>query len=236
MEERRSCTRWQIHKESWVKLDGALEYAACILNDINFKGMQVILKQHLSLDKFLKMHIMISRECCFDVEVWIAWHKRVMDAEVYGFCFTKIKDSDKEKFYHLLRSHFPQELHAQWFKGALEEKGYCMMENGTPEDKRIFSRSQVNYPLRFLDLNSNRESDASTQDISAKGIGMEMGEELLPNTPLEMWIDVPDKGQPFYTRGEVVWSKRINQGRFRAGISLQKADLMGMSRVLRATL
>lgn len=101
------------------------------------------------------------------------------------------------------------------------------------EDKRIFARFPVTFPLRFLDLDVNKEGDAQTQDISAKGIGLMTSRQLRPHTSLEMWLSIPDKGEPLYTRGEVVWSKRLEPDKYRAGVNLERADLMGMSRVLR---
>ncbi len=102
------------------------------------------------------------------------------------------------------------------------------------EDKRIFARFPVNLAMRFLDLFTNQEVQAEALDISAKGIGFITATELKPLTPLELWLKVPDKGDPFYTRGEVVWSEMIRPNQYRTGVNLERADLMGISRVLRA--
>jgi hypothetical protein len=101
-------------------------------------------------------------------------------------------------------------------------------------DKRIFARFPVKLSMRFLDLLANQETQALAQDISAKGIGFMAPTELKPLTPLELWLKVPDKGDPFYTRGEVVWSEMIGPNQYRTGVNLERADLMGISRVLRA--
>lgn len=100
------------------------------------------------------------------------------------------------------------------------------------EDKRVFARLPVNLTVKYLDLGSNTEGEAQTQDISAKGMGLATDRPLTPNSSLEMWLRVPDKGEPFYTRGEVVWSTDEDGG-YRAGINPERADLMGISRVLR---
>jgi hypothetical protein len=102
-------------------------------------------------------------------------------------------------------------------------------------DRRIFERIPVNLTLKFLYPNSDTEGLAQTQDISAAGIGLVTDRELLPRTPLEMWLQMPDKGEPLHTTGEVVWSKMIEPNKYRVGISLEKAELIGMSRVLRTT-
>ena len=108
------------------------------------------------------------------------------------------------------------------------------MQIAESEDKRIFARFPVRLSMRFLDLLSNREVQAQAMDVSAKGIGFMASTELKPLTPLELWLKVPDKGDPLYTRGEVVWSEMIGPNQYRTGVNLDRADLMGISRVLRA--
>ncbi|MFA5063703.1 MAG: PilZ domain-containing protein [Candidatus Omnitrophota bacterium] len=102
------------------------------------------------------------------------------------------------------------------------------------DDRRIFERFQARFPLRFIDPRASVEGSGETRDISAKGIGFMAKEELRLRTPLEIWLDVPDKGEPFYTRGEVAWSRMVNPSEYNIGVSLERADFMGMSRVLRA--
>jgi len=108
------------------------------------------------------------------------------------------------------------------------------MKIGESEDKRIFARFPVKLSMRFLDLLANQEMQAQAFDISAKGIGFVSTAEIKTQTPLELWLKVPDKGDPLYTRGEVVWSEMIGPNQFRTGVNLERADLMGISRVLRS--
>lgn len=100
-------------------------------------------------------------------------------------------------------------------------------------DRRTFERIPVNLPLKFSVPGLHKEGLVQTRDISAKGIGLLTDEELRPNTPLEMWLQIPDNGEPLYAAGKVAWSERLESDKYREGISLEKADLMGMSRVLR---
>lgn len=101
------------------------------------------------------------------------------------------------------------------------------------EDKRVFARFDADFPLRFLNLKENSEGRAQIKDISAKGIGFLAHEEVKFRTPLEMWLEIPDKCEPLYTRGEVIWSKMVAPNEYRVGVNLERADLMGMSRALR---
>ena len=107
------------------------------------------------------------------------------------------------------------------------------MQKTESKDRRLFERIPVERSLRFLAPRSNKAGLAQTQDISAQGIGLLTEKELLPRTPLEIWLHIPDKGEPLYTRGRVVWSKMVEPNRYKVGIGLEKVDLMGMSRVLR---
>ena len=101
------------------------------------------------------------------------------------------------------------------------------------EDRRIFARFKANFPIRFIDLKGNREGLAKVEDVSAKGVGFVVSEEMKKHTPLEIWLDIPDRGEPLYARGEVVWSKTLSSKAYRIGVNLERADLMGMSRILR---
>lgn len=103
------------------------------------------------------------------------------------------------------------------------------------DDRRIFARFAVEFPMKFLDLGENKEGEATTFDISANGIGIVTDEELQPRNPLELWLKMPDTGDSFYTRGEVVWSRMVDSNKYKAGIHLEHADLMGISRLLRST-
>jgi len=101
------------------------------------------------------------------------------------------------------------------------------------EDRRVFERINIRLPVRFLDPSSGREGKADTTDISANGLGLIINESLPTTTPLEMWLGIPDQHEPLYTRGEVVWSESLpGTGEQRVGVRLEKAELMGLARVL----
>ena len=102
------------------------------------------------------------------------------------------------------------------------------------DDRRVFERIPAKLDVRYLDVNSGKDGQAVTRDISAKGVGLVTSAALAARTPLELWLSVPDKGEPIYTRGEVAWSAPAAEGIYHTGINLERADLMGFSRVLRA--
>jgi len=107
------------------------------------------------------------------------------------------------------------------------------MKNNNSTDRRIFARIPITLPIRFLNSRRDEECQGDTVDVSANGIGLESKEKLSPQTPLEMWLDLPETASPFYTRGEVVWSSSKGEvDKQRLGVRLDKAELMGLAPVL----
>ena len=223
--EQRKFTRWQIHHQAKVQLEGALAPADCHLRDISFKGVGIVALPKLPVDTFLKLKLCLSQDCAFDVEVWIVWRKTIGNANSYGLYFSKISDSDKEKIYKFMLHNFSQLVYNRWW----ETKG----GGEAMEDRRIFARFKAQLPVMMLSLNQNKENTALASDFSAKGIGLVSNTEVAARTPVEMWLQIPDKGEPLYTRGEVVWTKKTEPNTFRVGVNLESADLMGLSRLLR---
>lgn len=228
MPERRCIIRWQTSNTAQIKLEGAESPIDCLIKDINYKGLQICLKARLPKDTHIKLKLVLNDEFSLEAEVWVAWHKSIDDINIYGFYFTRIKDSDKEKIYKFVYKYFPEQITRQWWGDLIEKKG-----GETMKDRRLFERFTAQFPIRFLAPDSNAEHQALTCDISAKGIGFISNEGLVAGTQLEMWIQIPDKGEPLYTRGQVVWSKISEPERYKTGVDLEKADLMGLSRCLR---
>ena len=100
-------------------------------------------------------------------------------------------------------------------------------------DRRAYQRIPIRLSLRYLDLDSNREGLAFTRDVSANGIGIFTVEELPSRTPLKIWLQIPDRSEPLYTEGKVVWSRMVEPDQYRAGVCLEKVDFMAMSRIIR---
>ena len=100
-------------------------------------------------------------------------------------------------------------------------------------DRRVFERICISLPLTLIDLDTNRELEARTCDVSAKGLGIVSNKSLASQDRLELWLHMPDEKDPLYTRGTVVWARPEEGGEQRIGVSLERAELMGMSRVFR---
>ncbi|MEW6101212.1 MAG: PilZ domain-containing protein [Candidatus Omnitrophota bacterium] len=110
------------------------------------------------------------------------------------------------------------------------------METLAFEDRRTFYRFGVNLPLRYRALNGKlrKRFIAETQNICADGLGIISNAELIPATPLEIWLDIPDDGEALHAKGEVVWARACPGNKFIVGISLKETDFMGISRLIYA--
>ena len=102
------------------------------------------------------------------------------------------------------------------------------------DERRIFERFKVDFPIKFIRKDDNREGRGRMIDISASGGGLIItAEELSPSVHLEMWLFIPDNHEPLYTNGRVIWTKKIKEDLYRAGVEFDKVDFMGVSRALR---
>lgn len=103
-----------------------------------------------------------------------------------------------------------------------------------PDDRRIFARIKLKVPLRFLDLHNNVYGKGETVDVSANGLGFVTQKQLPTNTPLEIWLDIPNCYEVFYTRGESVWTQlNEDDASQRVGVRLDKEEFMGLAQFLR---
>lgn len=213
-----------------MKLETSTVEAACQVKDLSYKGAKVAVGMKLPQDCAFKINLRLSEDCAMDLEVWVAWRKVISGVTHYGLYFSKIRDADKDKIYRFINAYYPGELKQRWWPGQEEAQ---KKEGGADmDDRRIFERFKKQFPARFID-DSGREGLAETLDVSAKGLGLLTRRQLQPAAALEVWVEVSDNKEPLYTRGEVVWSAAGQQG-YRAGVELEKADLMGISRFLRA--
>jgi hypothetical protein len=105
-------------------------------------------------------------------------------------------------------------------------------ENLRFQERRNFKRVPANLALRFCNLDANKWRLARTTDISAKGVSLITREEMLPQTSLDMWLHLPNEGDPLYARGEVVWSEPMAADKYKVGVRVDTGDFVGLSRII----
>lgn len=230
MKERRKLARWQVNQHAALKLEQAAKELFCQVRDINSRGAKITLNMKLPEDNAFRISLRLSENYTIDAEIWVAWRKVVNGSNHYGLFFSKIKDADKNKIYQFINMYRTNHSEQKPWLGAAEVE----KEKGGEEvnDHRIFERFRKEFSARFIGLDG-KERQAQTFDVSAKGLGLSTADGLEANTPLEIWLNVPNSTDPLYTRGQVVWSRLAGAGGYCSGVELEKADLMGMSRLLR---
>ena len=101
------------------------------------------------------------------------------------------------------------------------------------DERRTFARIDSRFPVKFLNTLDGSEGNAATVNISADGLGLVTNKNLVRSTPLELCLEIPDQHTPLYTKGEVVWvGPSGDLAQQRVGVHLEKAELMGIARVL----
>jgi len=99
----------------------------------------------------------------------------------------------------------------------------------------MFERFDVEFPVKFLNQNTNKEGAGKIINISADGGCMILTVEDLPfATPLELQLFIPDNKDPLKANGRVVWSKMLKDNVFMVGVQFQEVGFMGIARALRA--
>jgi len=101
----------------------------------------------------------------------------------------------------------------------------------------MFQRFNINIPVTFRSLDDKKiEGSGKIINVSAGGGGMVVTTKyLLPGTPLEMQLLIPDGRAPLNANGKVIWLKALptQDALFLAGIQFDKVDFMGIARALR---
>lgn len=231
MQEHRKLARWQVNQHAALKLEHATKELFCQIKDINSRGAKITLNTKLPDDQALKINLRLSENYAIEAEIWVAWRKVINGINHYGFFFSSIKDADKDKIYKFINMYSTDSSKQKPWLGTVEAE----QEKGDEDmnDHRIFERFQREFSARFIGLDG-KETQAKTFDVSAKGLGLSTVNRLESNTPLEIWLDVPHSTEPLYTRGQVVWTRVAGSAGYQSGVELERAELMGMSRLLRA--
>jgi len=103
------------------------------------------------------------------------------------------------------------------------------------KDRRIFQRLPVDIKAEYLNMDSGKRGQAKTHDIAANGIGLIVEEELPVSTALNIWLEIPENRNLLCVKGEVIWLKKIEPHKYRAGVKLDGPHLIVLSRLLSAS-
>jgi hypothetical protein len=104
--EKRLLPRWKIAFPAKVKWQGQEDYLACEVRDLNMKGLSLSIADKIP-DPNVHMELYFNEKYFFDIEAAVIWHKEGGAKQIYGLKFSKIRDSDKEKIYQMVKENFP---------------------------------------------------------------------------------------------------------------------------------
>ncbi len=107
--ERRSLPRWPVTALAKIRCEGQGEYVDCEIKDLNMRGFSVTIRTQLPQD-CRNMILYFNENFFFTIDVTVVWQKEIQGKHVYGLKFTRIRDSDKEKMYQMMRKDFPGHL------------------------------------------------------------------------------------------------------------------------------
>ena len=106
-------------------------------------------------------------------------------------------------------------------KCNIEESGIRSQDNF--EEKRKTQRFNIPLGLkcRFAGRNKTWKT-LKLKDISGGGIGLSSNQRLSEKSQMEVLISAPDLPRPIEATCTVVWQKKEEQGKFRAGLKFEK--------------
>jgi hypothetical protein len=116
MDERRELPRWEIKKEAKVWIPLLQGFSHCTIEDLHLKGMCMSLNKKLPEEKSIRMSFTIGDNYDFiKVEAQMPWVKEYRDRYVYGLCFNKIADEDKDKIFLYINNNCYDQFRSRWW-------------------------------------------------------------------------------------------------------------------------
>jgi len=119
--ERRSLLRWPVNWPAriQIKYKNSNKNFNCCIKNINFKGVQLILEKKLHNIDILKLTINISNSIAVPMKIEVVTHEVLEDGlNLYSFQIIRMKDSDKELIYQLIKKNFFEDLFKLWWKNV----------------------------------------------------------------------------------------------------------------------
>ena len=107
--ERRMLPRWKIVASAKIRLQDSKDYLACEVRDLNLRGFSLGLTKEIPGNN-VRFELYFNEKYSFDIEAAVTWHKEVDGKQIYGLRFLRIRDSDREKIYQMMKDIFSNYL------------------------------------------------------------------------------------------------------------------------------
>lgn len=103
--EKRALPRWKISAPAKIKWLDKSDYLACEVRDLNMKGFSIVVTEKIP-EGCTRAEIYFNEKFFFDIEMAVIWHKEADCKQVYGIKFTRVRESDKEKIFQMLKENY----------------------------------------------------------------------------------------------------------------------------------
>jgi c-di-GMP-binding flagellar brake protein YcgR len=104
--EKRLLPRWKIASPAKIRWQGLKDYVACEVKDLNMKGFSLAMIEKIP-EANARVELYFNEKYFFDIEISVVWHKEAEAKQIYGVRFLKVRDSDREKIYQMMKENFP---------------------------------------------------------------------------------------------------------------------------------
>ena len=103
--EKRLLPRWKITSPAKIKWQGSQDYVVCEVRDLNMRGLCLAMTEKIP-DASVRVELYFNEKYFFDIEISVTWHREVDGKQIYGIRFLKVRDSDREKIYQMMKDNF----------------------------------------------------------------------------------------------------------------------------------
>lgn len=98
-------------------------------------------------------------------------------------------------------------------------------------DRRLWERFPARFPAKLKDERSDFGENLTLCDASATGIRFLSKERFYVHDSVALEVKVPDGQNPMYIKGEVVWVRQRENGRWEIGLRFFKFDFIRLTRL-----
>ena len=100
-------------------------------------------------------------------------------------------------------------------------------------EKRSYPRFPVDVALYYSIPERETFSNSRTHDICSRGLCLFSDRELPAGANVDLHLKMPDDESRIYRKGRVIWSRPVDDGKYRVGVKLEDPVLKPIPIVLR---
>lgn len=98
-------------------------------------------------------------------------------------------------------------------------------------DRRLWERFPARFPAKLKDERSDFGEKMTLCDASAVGVRFLSKERFYLHDSVALEVKIPDGHEPMHIKGEVMWVREKEDGRWEVGLRFFKSDFMHVTRL-----